>query len=217
MRRIVTIGMLCVELMLVAVPALWIPEPANAPTAQQESQRGHNEPLCGASGTNGWVTQLSGTTNDLTGVDFVNATCGWAVGFEGTILHTADGGQTWNAQVSGTTNDLNAVDFVNGTMGWVVGNDTVLTTTNGGATWNVQTPNGTPNLFAINMIDANNGWCGGNDTLYSTSSGGATWNPEVLPSPGLWITGIAFLGTLNGWMVDSTLNVYNTTNGGISW
>ncbi len=48
--------------------------------------------------TNGgktWVSQASGTRDALNSVDFTaNGRHGWAVGFDGTILATADGGKT---------------------------------------------------------------------------------------------------------------------------
>ena len=43
-------------------------------------------------------TRTSGTTAPLNAVAFANATRGWAVGDDGTILATADGGATWSRQ-----------------------------------------------------------------------------------------------------------------------
>ncbi|MBM3241900.1 hypothetical protein FJZ31_36985 [Candidatus Poribacteria bacterium] len=69
-------------------------------------------------------------------VHFVDARNGWAVGEDGVIAHTTDGGVTWTPQNSGTTNSLIGVDFVNANEGWIVGgNGTILHTINGGATW----------------------------------------------------------------------------------
>ena len=42
--------------------------------------------------------------NNLTSVKFINTTTGWAVGIEGTILRTTNGGTNWTSQTSGTTN-----------------------------------------------------------------------------------------------------------------
>jgi photosystem II stability/assembly factor-like uncharacterized protein len=39
-----------------------------------------------------WTAQDSGTTNWLSGVSFIDANTGWAVGGSGTILHTTNGG-----------------------------------------------------------------------------------------------------------------------------
>src|SRR5205814_7178860 len=92
-----------------------------------------------------WSPQTSGTTNQLFGVSFVDATHGWTVGNNGTILVTGNGGATWTGQTSGTTNSLLDVSFVDVSRGWAVGfSGTIRVTTNGGATWTGQTP-GVPN------------------------------------------------------------------------
>ena len=69
-----------------------------------------------------WKPQSSGTQNSLFSVAFVSPQVGWAVGDDGTILHTADGGQSWQAQSSGTQNSLLSVAFVSPQVGWAVGN-----------------------------------------------------------------------------------------------
>ncbi len=43
-------------------------------------------------GGNSWVQQNSNTNNELYDIFFINQSLGWAVGFNGTILHTINGG-----------------------------------------------------------------------------------------------------------------------------
>ena len=50
--------------------------------------------------------------NWLSSVCFVDENIGTAVGEDGTILRTSDGGSTWNSQLSGTTTFLNDVFFI---------------------------------------------------------------------------------------------------------
>jgi photosystem II stability/assembly factor-like uncharacterized protein len=83
----------------------------------------------------------------LTGVDFVDAQNGWAVGFimntgvdGGTIFHTTDGGVTWQEQTP--QDNLWDVQFVDPNRGYAVGmgyglawGPPVYRTQNGGATW----------------------------------------------------------------------------------
>lgn len=45
-----------------------------------------------------------------------------AVGSDGTIMRTTNGGTTWFPQVSGTTAEFRAVQFVDANIGIVVGN-----------------------------------------------------------------------------------------------
>lgn len=42
-----------------------------------------------------WISQISGTGNSLRGVSFIDANSGWAVGLNGTILRTTNGGATF--------------------------------------------------------------------------------------------------------------------------
>ena len=61
---------------------------------------------------------------------------GWAVGWEGAILHTEDGGKTWQKQNSGSANLLQSVAFVSAQSGWAVGAEgEILHTEDGGKTW----------------------------------------------------------------------------------
>lgn len=48
-----------------------------------------------------WVQAEVPVSSDLTAVYFASASEGWAVGHEGVILHTADGGATWIRQLDG--------------------------------------------------------------------------------------------------------------------
>src|SRR5687768_4774386 len=84
-----------------------------------------------------WTPQSSGTTNDLRGLHFVDATHGWAVGLNGTILHTTDGGENWSPQNPGTSGVHNyfAVRFLDRNLGWAGGGYVVSRTTNGGSSW----------------------------------------------------------------------------------
>ncbi|MCO8312936.1 WD40/YVTN/BNR-like repeat-containing protein [Pseudomonas mandelii] len=74
----------------------------------------------------------------LTGVSFVDARQGWAVGHWGVILNTSDGGDVWQVQRLSSAEDrpLFAVHFFNATQGVAVGLwSLVLTTDDGGKTW----------------------------------------------------------------------------------
>jgi photosystem II stability/assembly factor-like uncharacterized protein len=54
-----------------------------------------------------WKQASVPVSSDLTAVFFVDDKQGWAVGHDGVILHTADGGEKWDLQLSGrTANDL---------------------------------------------------------------------------------------------------------------
>ena len=71
----------------------------------------------------------------LNAVWFASHERGWAVGGEGVIIETRDGGRTWRPQASGVGDDLYDVKFFNEAEGWAVGRGgTMLHTTDGGRT-----------------------------------------------------------------------------------
>jgi photosystem II stability/assembly factor-like uncharacterized protein len=72
----------------------------------------------------------------LNAVWFATPQRGWAVGGEGVIVATTDGGFTWRPQTSGVGEDLYDVKFFNESEGWAVGRGgAMLHTTDGGRTW----------------------------------------------------------------------------------
>ncbi len=81
-------------------------------------------------------------SSPLTGVSFVDAQQGWAVGHWGAILQTSDGGNNWELQRLDTDVDrpLFSVHFFDSQHGVAVGLwSLVLTTDDGGKTWSEQT------------------------------------------------------------------------------
>lgn len=165
----------------------------------------------------GWLTQASGTTTWIHDVDFVDSKTGWAVGNDGTILHTSDG-MSWTAQQSNTPNDLFAVHFINNLKGWVVGEGgKILITSNGGSTWSNQASGTAKDLQDVFFIDNNFGWIAGNTgTMLVTDNGGILWDPQ--PTPTLKdILGIHFVNYLRGWATGKEGTILSSVDGGITW
>ena len=77
----------------------------------------------------------------LHAVQFIDESEGWAVGDDGVIWHSIDGGGAWERQKSGTRASLRGVHFLTPYTGWVVGRNelpgggsasTMLKTSDGG-------------------------------------------------------------------------------------
>ncbi len=104
----------------------------------------------------------------------------WAVGTEGGIWRSRDGGLTWTTQASGVTQSLFSIDSVDGVTAWAVGlSGTTLKTTNGGLNWAPQRvlPPGSEELLSqVDMVDAQTIWLvrSGGAVLVS-NNGGLTW------------------------------------------
>jgi photosystem II stability/assembly factor-like uncharacterized protein len=93
-----------------------------------------------------FVTRNNGETfskvrfdEDINGISFITEDKGWAVGYNGSIYATENGGKSWEKQKSGTTEYLIGVLFLSEKEGWAVGgNGTILHTINGGDSWEKQ-------------------------------------------------------------------------------
>lgn len=163
-----------------------------------------------------WSAQSSGTSEDLTGVCFIDQSQGWVVGAKGTILHTTDGGLHWGPQVSGTDADLWAISCVAPGYARVKGYGLDLRTRNGGTDWVLTAGSGGD--FQVTGPDqeweVRSGACLG-CALYS-SDGGASW---ALRNDGLneWVNSICLIDADTGWVANNWGRVWRTTDRGITW
>jgi photosystem II stability/assembly factor-like uncharacterized protein len=149
-----------------------------------------------------WTKVDAGVKQDLLAVHFPTAEKGWAVGREGLVLASADGGKTWAKQESGLAKaDLYAVFFLDAEHGWACGDigdgpqvgghvvmnrpltaAAVISTADGGKTWARHWAPTNFILTGIRMLDRERGCMvshGGpahkdGDTLPG-AGGGAKW------------------------------------------
>jgi hypothetical protein len=117
----------------------------------------------------------------LASVNFATPQLGWAVGTNGTILHTEDGGKSWNVQPSKTIESVSSVSFVTPQLGWAVGTEgTILHTQDGGKSWNAQASNTSEWLYSVSFTTPQLGWAvGTNGTILRTQDGGKSWNARA--------------------------------------
>jgi photosystem II stability/assembly factor-like uncharacterized protein/(2Fe-2S) ferredoxin len=144
---------------------------------------------------------------------------GWAVGEQGSIVHTINGGLTWERQQSGTTEKLNAVHFTDTQHGWAVGN-AALNTTDGGRTWQRMENLPNYNYQAVDSFDGqtiiavgiNSG--GEGAQLMRSTDGGATWTANFFAVPALY--DVDMVSPTVGYLVGYRL-IWKTTDGGATW
>ncbi|MDB5257601.1 MAG: Cadherin-like beta sandwich protein [Chitinophagaceae bacterium] len=165
-----------------------------------------------------WIQASSSTIQDLRSVHFISSTQGWAVGNNGIILTTSNGGLTWTTQTSGTTEYLNTVHFISSTQGWIVGtNGTILVTNNGGITWTAQTSNTVEILYSVYFVSSTQGWAvGNNGIILTTSNGGLTWTTQTSGTM-QFLSSVYFISSTQGWIVGSNGTILVTNNGGVTW
>ena len=132
-----------------------------------------------------WTQQTSGVSTALNDVYFGDKYHGCAVGDNGVILYTTNGGQTWNSPtVSVTTEKLRALSFADLNTGWAVGgvnSGVILRTDNGGSTWEDISPSsfGYYQILDVAFANLNVGWVITFDSIYMTTNGGTTWAGET--------------------------------------
>jgi len=84
----------------------------------------------------------------IQGLNFPQATSGFAVGAGGRISHSTDDGITWSDQSSGTSNNLNDVSFASDALRGIAFGDsgTIVYTATGGEPGGTPTPTPTPSV-----------------------------------------------------------------------
>jgi photosystem II stability/assembly factor-like uncharacterized protein len=167
-----------------------------------------------------WRAQASGTTENLSGVSFGTATTGLAVGSNGTILRTSDGGLHWFKVTISQLDPARCcsdVSFFNASTAWLAGEGTVLRTTSGGSGWSGFSYT-THTRRAVSSSAADTGFFVG-----THSSGGRyvarhtfVGNSNTLNS---WATGsenlydVDFVSSEEGWIAASSGRIIHVTEG----
>jgi photosystem II stability/assembly factor-like uncharacterized protein/tetratricopeptide (TPR) repeat protein len=141
----------------------------------------------------------------LRAVQFVDNNEGWAVGDEGAVWHTIDGGQSWERQPTATRASLRSLHFVNPYTGWVVGREelpngggsvgVLLHTEDGGLRWRHVLSNAMPGLNVVRFVDGKIGYLAGDGSdqypsgVFMTADGGHSWQPVTGPRSTSWLAG----------------------------
>jgi photosystem II stability/assembly factor-like uncharacterized protein len=137
----------------------------------------------------------------LRAVQFINENEGWAVGDEGVVWHTLDGGERWDPQTSAVKASLRSVQFLTPTVGWLVGREeqvhgstgVVLFTANGGLKWERLAASTLPGLNQVKFLSPTTGIAAGDGTdlypsgVFRTIDGGRTWLPVKGPRTTTWL------------------------------
>jgi len=158
------------------------------------------------------------TGENLFAVEAVGPGSVWIVGFEGVVLHTADGGTNWEFHTPPVKTDYYDACFITQDRGWVVGKfGTILYTENGGKTWSLQQSGTKERLFDAHFIDENTGWVVGTmGTIIHTADGGKTWLEQGWGED-RYYNSVFFVDARRGWIAGEYSTIYHTEDGGVHW
>ena len=181
-----------------------------------------------------WTKQKSSTLAWLHAIYFLDSQSGWAVGGNGALLSTNDGGVTWRTLPRPTEDALRDLYFSDRTNGWLVCDRSIyrlktdeeartylLHTRDGGTTWQrVDVGHTNPAERLVRVVFAGNGlrgWVfGETGAVYNTSDGGGSWARQSVPTRRLLLGG-AFIDAATGWLVGAGATVLQTNDGGETW
>ena len=185
-----------------------------------------------ADGGRSWQQQVSGVTDPLHAVFFLDANRGWIVGgsalphsrgSQGVVLWTDDGGAKWNQFPRQTLPTLTHVKFFDAEHGIASGAGTsvapsgVFVTHDGGKNWQPLPADGPGQWLAADFIDPDTGAVAGPAGQFAT-----LMRRRVVPSPAA-ITSSRSLRALRlvppttGWLVGDGGLVMTTRDLGNSW
>eukprot|EP00854_Cymbomonas_tetramitiformis_P010336 gene10336-12222_t len=130
-----------------------------------------------------WALQQGGSSSEpLMQLLALSEATALAVGYNGTVLRTDDGGVNWRDLAKPTTHNLHGLAFPSADDGWVVGeHGTIFRTLDGGQNWTLQLSDirFTGALLAVDMATLPGGffygWAAGTGGVVLHTLDGSTW------------------------------------------
>ena len=195
-------------------------------------------PVAGAQ----WITQRSGTSDELRGLSVVSSAVAWASGQHGTVLRTLNGGATWQRDTvpGASLLDFRAIAATSPRVAHVLSigdSSRIYRTADGGRTWSLRFASTRKGAFfdAIQFSDATHGIAmsdpvDGHFLLIATNDGGESWHeipadriPPALRGEGAFAasgTCLIVLGASDAWFVSggaAVSRVYHSADRGEHW
>jgi len=149
----------------------------------------------------GWTLQTPYNTTTLYDCAVAGDNSVWAVGNNGTVLYSTNGGASWASQdvptVTGSGDYFLAVSFDAPAQGWAVSQNGAIICL-GGAGPIKQTSPSNVALLDVDAVSANHAWIvGGSGVVLVTADGGTTWT-EQTSGTGEPLDGVAFADLTHG-------------------
>ncbi len=176
------------------------------------------------SSTNGgenWTQKNLSYSGRIYGIEFLDNRIGFAVGEQGLVLRTEDGGSNWNGIKS--AHNMYQICFSGKSAGFAVGaKGTLMSSTDGGDAWKLLSGSGTTNnLASVFFLNENVGLAVGlSGTIMHTTTGGALWSDYYisLNSTSTHWYSVCFPDSSTGFLLgDGFNNILKTINSGKNW
>ena len=168
-----------------------------------------------------WTQCAVPTRAMLTGVSFPDALHGWAVGHDGVIMNTADGGKSWQRQDKGDDLETVYLDvlFLDAQRGFAVGAyGKFISTQDGGRTWQSGAPSDRD--IHYNRLTATAGGllflAGESGSLLISADTGKTWKPSAVPYDGS-LFGYVPVDEKTGVLHGLRGHIFTSTDQGDTW
>ncbi len=176
-----------------------------------------------------WFSQITASQKaviqqqSLRGISFASPDSGVAVGTQGLILRTVNGGAAWTYSFDTSYTTLNGVNCPSSSICYAVGSyGKIIKTTDAGQTWTPQTSFiKTVGLFSVDCPSTTTCYIGygspglSSTTFLKTTNGGTTWSTQNAPSWGYELNAINCPTATNCYVGGESRAVRKTADGSI--
>lgn len=162
---------------------------------------------------------------------FTNESTGYAVGWDGTVIKTTNGGNNWNQLNTGSNRFYYSIFFTNQSTGYLASGDDdwspqesiILKTTNEGITWEQIFSVSNTHIGSIYFINDSIGFIVGGvyvsngGRIFKTTNSGINWIQYYASTTTNNINSIYFTNDSVGYVAGDDGRMLKTTNQGLNW
>ncbi len=166
------------------------------------------------------------TLDDLLDTHFISENEGWAVGKNGLIMYTNNGGISWDIQHKDSDKMFWSIFFIDENEGWAVGWSDIYHTTDKGENWEKQNrPFVIGDMLDVYFINPDTGWIVGTyNIILKTVDGGEHWTRIMnhYNSSLSAFMSVCFVDEMKGYVVGGETFfqggiILITNDGGLTW
>lgn len=165
-----------------------------------------------------------GLVQEFWDLDFSDDNNGYAVGYNGHVLKTTDGGVNWTYKPNFGTGTYRDVDVRSESLAYLAlhGNN-LQKSTDGGMTWaNMTYPTVAAHFFSTYFVNDNTGFATGQPVAGQPgyvlkTTDGANWTNTALGAAGQIFNRVVFVNNAVGYIVGAGGKIFTTTNTGGTW